>query len=182
MKTPAMTGLGGIGMVEIKTEIENGKVYAHTSINETFINKIKREGGVWDPLKRAWYLAARREDEMKEILFKTYGYVGIPDETVDVKITINENGIVRPTCKTHFTCFGLPVFSVFGRDSGAKESEYVEVLLGSATSGGSAKYWKMIIEPDTTFILKNVPKVSVDKKINFQKNWGTYEILEPLKG
>lgn len=168
-------------MLEIKTEVENGKVYAHTSINETFINKIKREGGTWDPEKRAWYLAERREEEMKEILLKTYGYLGKPEELVDVKITINENGIVRPTLKNHFTCFGLPVFTAFNRDSGAKESEYVEMLVGSATSGGSAAYWKMIIEPDTTFILKGVPKIAVDKKINFQKSWGTYEILEPSK-
>lgn len=168
-------------MLEIRTEVKNGKVYAYTSINETFINKIKLSGGQWDPIERGWYLAERREAEMQEILLKTYGYIGKPNEVVDVKITINENGIVRPTRKNHFTAFGLPVFMIYGRDSGAKESEHVEIIFGGATSGGSAKNFKMIIEPDTTFILKGVPKVAVDNKINFQKSWGTYEILEPSK-
>lgn len=163
--------------MENRTEIENGRVYAYTTINETFINKIKREGGTWDSTKKAWYLPERLEDEMKEILLKTYGYLGKSKRTVDVKITINEVGIVRPTLKNHFSCFGLPVFTVYGRDSGASESEYVEMLTGGAESGGSAAYWKMIIEPNTTFILKNVPVETIEKKLNFQKSWGTYEVL-----
>ena len=142
----------------MKITVENGMAKVFTPYNATFVAKIKNIGGrKWNADERCWSVPEAEIETVRQYMMDVYGETDIPDETerVTVKVTFLEDA--EALCDS-VNLFGKNVARATGRDSGAKVENDVTLIDGKIRSGGSARYWKTIVEKGTIVKVRNVPK------------------------
>jgi len=158
------------------TNIGNGKIAIETPYNPNFVSKIKKAGGKWNPGNKTWETDERSIEAVRAIMREVYGQDDLPQELVNVKVTIGQQSISQHTGP--IVLFGRAIASAWGRDSGARVGEGVCFESGSATSGGSAKNWYTIIKENSVFTVYDIPKKAVEEKLGWSDDYGTFEIVE----
>lgn len=149
-------------------------IHVVSPYNVTFTAKAKSLSGRWDADDRSWGFAAQLEGEVRSLCLSIYGTDGTADaELVDVVLRC-EAGAGYEMIETVFgkdmdhrmvrtlDLGGRVLFSVQGRDSGAKTAEGVIVRKGGFTSGGSVKNFEMKLkdeEAEQHFEILNLPAV-----------------------
>ena len=141
---------------------DNNQAEVYTPYNSNFVTSIKKQIGSarWDSSKKCWVVPDRSVEFIREIMEKVYGETDIaPQEHIDVKVKFNED--VYCTCEP-LVLFARNIVIAYGRDSGAKVGEGVELVEGNISSGGSMKNWKTQIQKGTVLIIRDVCKTLID--------------------
>ena len=141
---------------------EDGQAEVYTPYNKEFIERLKKSIGSarWNPGKNCWSVPERSADLVRDIMRSVYGETdNEPGEHVDVKVTFGRDDWAE--CKP-YVLFAKTIATAYGRDSGAKVGEGVELITGEFTSGGSRNKWKTMVEEGTVIIIRDVCKTLVD--------------------
>ncbi len=121
-----------------------------------FVRRAKELGGKWDAAAKVWAFDARDEDDVRALCREVYGTDGADGaRMVDLRLQFKAGA--RAGQRAVYVC-GREIARARGRDSGAKLGEGVKLVSGKITSGGSVKNWATIIEPGSTFVLRDVPE------------------------
>lgn len=160
------------------TNLGNGKIAIETPYNPSFVAKIKKAGGKWNPGNRTWECDERSIEAVRAIMREVYGQDDMPQELVTVRVTVGEDAISKHTGP--IVLFGRTVASAYGRDSGAKVGEGVVFETGTCRSSGSVKNWYTVIDAGSVFTIYDVPKRAVEEKLGWADFYGTFEIVEPV--
>ena len=158
------------------TNLKNGKIAITSPYNPDFIRKIKKAGGRWNPADKTWDIDERSIDTARAIMREVYGQDDLPQELVNVKVTVGDYPIIGD--RAPVTLFGRVVASAWGRDSGARVGDKVSFEKGGARSGGSVKNWDTRIAPESVFTIYDVPKLAADEKIGWNDDFGIFEVIE----
>jgi len=159
------------------TNIGNGKIAITSPYNPTFVSRIKKAGGKWDGTSKTWVCDERTIEAVRSIMREVYGQDDHPQELVNVKVTMSEDGIGE--YHGPIVLFGRAIASAWGRDSGARIGDGVGFEKGGCESGGSAKNWKTIIKGGSVFTIFDVPKAAVENKLGWDDSYGKFEIVSP---
>lgn len=133
--------------------VNNGQVKVQTPYNAEFVTKAKNLGGKWDSLSKSWIFSESVLDYVKEILIQIYGVTGENDYETCSLIVKNYSAEIMNNA---VVLFGRTIAKASGRDTGARLGDDIIWLSGNYTSGGSAKYWKTIVE-NGNFEIQNFP-------------------------
>ena len=136
---------------------KNGILYVYTPYNPDFVKKIRRIGRAeWDSSKRCWCVPEEFLEVVRKIMEEVYGYSDITEnETVSLEVTFNSEA---SEWTSDVVLFGKVIAHASHRDSGARVGDDVAFESGGVNSGGSAKYWKSIVEKGSVVVLSNVNK------------------------
>lgn len=163
----------------MKIETDGDMIDVYSPYNPDFVKKIKGIGGAkWEPSKKCWIVPEDAVDVVRGFMVDVYGYSDIKEnETISLKITVNNE--IACMCED-VMLFGKIVSHATGRDSGAKMGNDVSYISGAATSGGSEKHWKSVVEAGSVVMLSNVNKNIFEK---YEKEYNekydiTIEVLE----
>ena len=151
--------------IRITKDEQNNEIYIYTPFNSEFVSKIKRIGKTkWNPSQKCWIAPLSSIDSVRQIMLDVYKENDIEScEKIDVKVTfLREKG----SCCKAYQLLGKSISIAFGRDTGAKVGEDVEIVKGSVYSGGSAKNWCSLVEEGTVAILRNVSKRLYEEELN----------------
>lgn len=157
------------------TNIGNGRISIETPYNPEFVRKIKKAGGRWNGATKCWETDERNIEAVRTIMKDVYGMDDMPQETVTVKIKINDT--ISKHCAP-IVMFGRTIAAAYGRDSGARVGDGVCFESGKCTSGGSAKNWYTYIEENSVILVHDVPKNAVEQKLGWHDSYGEFEIME----
>jgi len=157
--------------------VGNGKIGVDSPYNPSFVSKIKRAGGIWDTNKKLWVLDERTIEGVRSIMRDVYGMDDTPQQLVDVKVFV-DGFISRLT--SPIVMFGRVIASAKGRDSGARIGDGVSFEKGAARSSGSVKNWRTEIDGESIFTIYDVPKQAVEQKLNWDDEYGTFEVLQSV--
>lgn len=146
----------------MKIEIDNGRAYVYTPYNPDFVRAIKGIGGKkWEPNKGCWSVPDTAVSAAREIMMDVYGYSDqIPNDVLALKVIFLSD--VSSTC-SDVTLFGKVMAHASGRDSGARVGDDVAYIRGGASSGGSVKNWRSVVEKGSIAILSNVNRTIYEK-------------------
>jgi hypothetical protein len=158
------------------TNLDNGKIAIETPYNPEFVSRIKKAGGKWNPSNKTWETDERSIDAVRAIMREVYGQDDMPQELVNVRITIGPDEVSEHTGP--IVIFGRTIASACGRDSGARIGDGVCFEAGGATSGGSMKNWYTVLRKNSVFTVYDVPRKAVEEKLGWSDSYGTFEILE----
>jgi len=140
-------------MKTVNLTVANGKISVQTTYNAEFVTKAKNLGGKWDSLSKSWIFSESVLDYVKEILIQIYGVTG---ETTYQTCTLVVKNYSAEVVTGAVVLFGRTIAKASGRDTGARLGDDIIWLSGNYTSGGSAKYWKTIVE-NGNFEIQNFP-------------------------
>jgi len=157
------------------TQRENGTIAISTPYSQEFVARIKEVGGKWNSGSKCWEADARAIETVRAIMRDVYGQDDMPQEMVDVRITVGDDDIEEYTDAV--TIFGKAIASARGRDSGARVGDGVVLESGSVKSGGSMKNWKTIIAAGSVLTVYDVPKQAVENGMGWVDWYGSYEII-----
>jgi hypothetical protein len=158
------------------TNLGNGKLAVDTPYNPSFVSKIKKAGGKWNPSNRTWEVDERSIDTVRSIMREVYGQDDLPQELVTVKVTIGDKNLEE--WRAPVVLFGRTIASARGRDSGARPGEGVCFEKGGCDSGGSMKNWYTIVRAGSEITIYDVPRLAVEQKIGWKDEYGTFEVIE----
>lgn len=148
--------------MEIK--IIDGVACVYTPYNPDFVRKIKCIGGAWwNSDVRCWCIPETAIIAVRKIMSDVYGYSDIEEnETISIEVTFNDE---VSEYRSDVVLFGKVLAHARHRDSGARIGDDFAYESGGARSGGSAKYWKSIVEEGSVVILSNVNKNLYERSI-----------------
>lgn len=146
----------------MKIEVIDGRAYVYTPYNPAFVKAVKGIGGAkWDGERQCWSVPDAAVSAARMIMEDVYGYSDqVPDDTVTLKVTFLSD--VSSTC-SDVVLFGKVMAHARGRNSGARVGDDVAYIRGGASSGGSVKNWRSIVEEGSVAILSNVNKHVYEK-------------------
>ena len=146
----------------MKIDIDNGRAYVYTPYNPDFVRALKGIGGKkWESGMGCWSVPDTAVSVVREIMIDVYGYSDqIPNDALTLKVTFLSD--VSSTC-SDVTLFGKVMAHASGRDSGARVGDDVAYIRGGASSGGSVKNWRSVVEKGSVAILSNVNKHVYEK-------------------
>lgn len=141
---------------DFRIEKVNGGLIVKTPYNTDFVKGIKAiRDRRWDASKKAWIVPEEALEDVRRLMQKVYGRTDEePTETVDLEVYFDRE--VRAE-RTSISMFGINIATAWGRDTGAKLADNVEVIAGEVISGGSRNYWSTIITEGTVIRLYGVP-------------------------
>ncbi len=158
------------------TNLGNGKIAVDTPYNPSFVSKIKKAGGKWNPGNKTWEIDERTIDTVRAIMREVYGQDDMPQETVTVKVTIGDKNLKE--WRAPVVLFGRNIASARGRDGGARVGEGVCFEKGGCDSGGSMKNWYTIVSAGSEITIYEVPRLAVEQKLGWKDEYGTFEVVE----
>lgn len=158
-------------MSDIRLETRDGKINVFTPYDKTFVSKIKANlgGAKWNPEDRCWTVSESQRDGLLTILADIFGYE--PTATanrVDIKVTFPEDADIE---KDSIKLGSYTIASAWGRDSGVRLGDNVELIEGEFKSGGSVRYWKTVVKAGTTVICRDVPEGCLQKEFSCVDHW-----------
>lgn len=139
------------------TPADGGKIQVTSPYNSEFVGAAKQLGGRWNLRARVWQFDARDEQQVRDLLIKTYGTDGTATSDVAsvlMHLNYRTSDVWR---EKRFEGLGRTLVSVYGRDSGAKLGEGVSVVSGRITSGGSRKNFCVEADENTVLRVRDVP-------------------------
>ncbi len=154
----------------------NGSAAIVTPYSPTFVRRVKAIGGSWNG--SAWVVAPENEIYARDLLVELFGTDGTDTDLVDVKVVLPEGLSVD---LEPIFLFGKLIASARSRDSGASVDSEVAILEGKADSGGSAKHWSTTLSAPTTLVMHKVPRMAVQRMLNWEDSYGNFIILETNK-
>jgi hypothetical protein len=160
----------------ISIDINDDKAAISSPYNPDFVEGIKKMGGRWDPAGKTWNIDKRNLEAARALLRDVYGMDDSPVELVSVRVTAKKDLVGH---REPIILFGRVVAAARGRDTGARLGDGVAVTHGDATSGGSMKNWKTIIEEGTELIIHDLPKSAVSAELDIDLDDIDYEIIAP---
>ena len=140
--------------------------------SKKFITRIKGLGGKW--ANPTWLVPLENEQYVRNLLVELFGTDGTETDLVSVEVRLPE-GLSQ--LQGPIFLFGKLIASARGRDSGATVERDVALLEGEARSGGSVKNWDTVLTTPTTLVIRNVPRVAVERKLNWDDSFGSFDIL-----
>lgn len=143
--------------MKIHTRIENGKVFVTSPYNLCFVSKARNLQGRWD--NGAWVFPEAIADHVKNAVRDCYGVDGTSEYETCILLVRGYRG---HQYTGGVELFGRPIAKAFGRDSGAKLSEGIIMLEGSAESGGSVKNWSTVV--NGTFEIHGYPVAALERE------------------
>jgi hypothetical protein len=165
--------------VTIKTVTQGAektpKLQVLTPYHPDFPAGARNLGGTWHASSKSWLFDPRDDERVRDLCKKIYGTDGTAatGDLVTLKITATE---YQEEFGGGIFLAGRCLATAFGRDSGAKLGEGIVLLAGKATSGGSVKNWKTLINAGTILEVKDVPRAAVPE--NGEDGW-EIEVVEP---
>lgn len=139
----------------------DGRAEVYTPYSKEFISELKRRvgGARWSASQKCWTVPEEALDAVRDILKSVYGYTDQADAgrlcTVTLKVAymVAECGPV--------SIFNRVVARAYSRDSGATVGDGVVFKAGAPESGGSAKYWKTIVD-GCIVEMHHVPEAAIE--------------------
>lgn len=148
----------------MKTQVslrkENNEIVVVVPFNQEFIKSAKNLQGKWNHEKGAWIFDDSLEEYVKYLLVRIYGVTG---ETTYKTCTLIVKNYSAEIMNNAVVLFGRTIAKASGRDTGARLGDDIIWLSGNYTSGGSAKYWKTIVE-NGNFEIQNFPVARTEFK------------------
>ncbi len=132
--------------MEIRIEKSADKAEVYTPYSKEFISELKKRvgGARWNASKRCWTVPEDALDAVRGIIKSVYGYTDQADAGRLCTATIRV-AYMDAECAP-VSIFNRVVARAYGRDSGATVGDGVVFKEGAPKSGGSAKYWKTIVD------------------------------------
>ncbi len=141
------------------------KIVVTTPYNAKFAKKMRDFGGSWNGF--AWELNADMLENVRDRMRHYFCRDDHECETVDVELTAKDT-------VEYGDMFGIVLVQATGRDSGAwipkNMTETVALLKGTIDSGGSIKYWNVVIHKGAKFLVRGVPKKAVEEEFDFSSD------------
>lgn len=146
---------------------ENNKIYVQSDYCSSFIKGARKLNGKWeDPY---WVFDNDDKEYLKKLCIEVYGEFDIPVEKVN--ITLDMDKLIELTKdkiydddNSSFELFGRNIVKRFSRDSDVKLHDSVLIIQGGFPGrGGSGKYPRLNINPNTILKIKNVAKFQADE-------------------
>lgn len=163
---------------------ENGDyIYVSCPMNENFRVQVKNLGGRWDPVRKEWYVRKEFREELRGLLVSCYGEDGYGQSTKYVDVTITFPEVV--TAGETLLFGGRVIARAFGRDSGARPGDGCALLAGKLGSGGSRRYFGVVVKDGTVLKVAKFPEALVESAMEqFRERYGkniTFEVVENVQ-
>lgn len=153
-------------MSDVSVNTEGDKIEVYSPYHEEFVSFARDLSGSWNG--EAWEFDSRDEERVREKLFDVYGTDGTGVETVDVRMTTDEDGK-----KEDLTAFGRVVLRLRSRDQKPALGDGVVLIEGTLKGGGSRQYPKWNAK-DAVLEVRDVPVTLAERNV---PGWDT-EIIE----
>lgn len=132
----------------------------HFLYNRDLVTKCRQIGGRWDGDENAWIFKAYAADKVEELDYIYNSHL----KTYEITFVKEDYAV-----KEAFRLFGYVIAVAKGRDTGAITSDFLGVIEGGFTSGGSAKNWTTIVEEGTTIRI-DLPALLVENEKTIYPN------------
>jgi len=161
--------------MNIKVEQKEEKLQIYTPYNKNFVSDLKQSVSTAKWSGSCWEVSIEAKELIDGLLKEHYGYnPGQPK--VKIEITAKEE-IEEMTGSVNFA--GCPVAYARGRDTGAKVCDGIIKMSGNIRSGGSARYYKTIVEKGATFRLETYKNI-IDEKTYDESIWDVKTLSESI--
>lgn len=140
------------------------KIKLETPFHPDLPKRLSALGGGWSDIKRAWYLPADLEKEIRQVCLDIFQIDPMGDQPVDlvnVRIDISSLSLRVNT----LWMFGRSVLRRMGRDARVKPGDDISIVAGGFASSGGSRNNPAIGYPEdgTVILVRGVPRASLEK-------------------
>lgn len=164
-------------MENINIETRNNSAFITVPYDADFIALFKKRVGrrIWHNDSKEWEILPDDIPIVRQTMIEIFGYTDEERETVAVTVDFGSETIEWADRKP-VRIAGTLIAAASGRDSGVRLRE-ASLLSGGFDSGGSSRYWHVIIKPETK-IRTVCSKAALDR---LEKDGNTWIYEEPIR-
>ena len=144
-------------------------------------------GGRWKGADTGWVFAPDQEQALRAVCLDVFGLDGreeLLQDCVELQVIVDERLVTRRT----FVSYNQPLF-LLGREIAgripkreiARPGRGVRFLQGRPKVDASVEVWRVSVPNGSVFVIRDVPRVTVDRLIACIGDAGTAEIVVPLE-